>query len=193
MSATTVEVRGARATGWWGMVLFIVAELALFGSALAGYFFLRFHSPEWPPAGIEEPDLMLGGVATVLLLGSSVPMMWAERSIARGQVARMRIGVAIAIVLAIAFLSIQAWEYADATFTFRDSAYGSLFFTITSLHGLHVIAGILIASFLEARSAAGHFDADHHLAVQTGALYWHFVDLVWIAIFVSLYISPRIG
>jgi heme/copper-type cytochrome/quinol oxidase subunit 3 len=119
--------------------------------------------------------------------------MWAERSIGRGQVARMRIGVAIAIVLAIAFLSIQAWEYADATFTFRDSAYGSLFFTITSLHGLHVIAGILIASFLEARSAAGHFDADHHLAVQTGALYWHFVDLVWIAIFVSLYISPRIG
>jgi heme/copper-type cytochrome/quinol oxidase subunit 3 len=175
------------------MVLFILAELALFGSALAGYFFLRFHSPEWPPPGIEEPDLMLGGLATVLLLSSSVPMLWAERSIGRGRVGAMRIGIAISILLALAFLSIQAKEYVDATFTYRDSAYGSLFFTITGLHGLHVIAGILIACYLEARSAAGHFDAEHHLAVQTGALYWHFVDVVWIAIFVSLYLSPRIG
>jgi len=192
MSAATVEVRGARATGWWGMVLFIVAELALFGSALAGYFFLRFHAPEWPPPGVEEPDLMLGGLATVLLLASSLPMVWAEHSIRRGRVTQLRIGIAIAVVLAIGFLSIQAWEYADATFTYRDSAYGSLFFTITSLHALHLIVGILIALVLEARSLAGHFDDEHHLAVQTGALYWHFVDLVWIAIFVSLYLSPRI-
>jgi len=192
MSAATVEVRGARATGWWGMVLFIVAELALFGSALAGYFFLRFHAPEWPPPGVEEPDLMLGGLATVLLLASSLPMVWAEHSIRRGRVTQLRIGIAIAVVLAIGFLSIQAWEYADATFTYRDSAYGSLFFTITSLHALHLIVGILIALVLEARSLAGHFNDEHHLAVQTGALYWHFVDLVWIAIFVSLYLSPRI-
>jgi heme/copper-type cytochrome/quinol oxidase subunit 3 len=192
VSAATVEVRGARSTGWWGMVLFIVAELALFGSALAAYFFLRFHSPEWPPPGIEEPDLTLGGLATVLLLASSVPMLWAERSIARGRVGQLRLGIAIAVILALAFLSIQAWEYADATFTYRDSAYGSLFFTITSLHALHLIGGIAIALFLEARSFAGHFDGDRHLPVQTGALYWHFVDLVWIAIFVSLYVSPRI-
>lgn len=192
MSAATVEVRGARATGWWGMVLFIVAELALFGSALAGYFFLRFHAPAWPPPGVEEPDLMLGSLATVLLLGSSVPMLWAERSIRRGRGTQMRIGIALAVVLALGFLSIQAWEYADATFTYRDSAYGSLFFTITSLHALHLVVGIMIALILEARSFAGHFDADRHLAVQTGALYWHFVDLVWIAIFVSLYLSPRI-
>ena len=187
------DVGGARATGWWGMAMFIVAELALFGSALAAYFFLRFQTPTWPPAGIEKPDLVLGGVATALLLSSSLPMLWAERGIARGQVWRLRLGIGVAMVLAIAFLSIQGYEYATAEFGYRTAAYGSLFFTITGLHGLHVIGGLLIASYLEARSFAGHFDEQRHLAVQTGALYWHFVDLVWIAIFVSLYVSPHIG
>jgi heme/copper-type cytochrome/quinol oxidase subunit 3 len=195
MSARTlpIDVRGARSTGWWGMAMFIVAELALFGSGLAAYFYLRFRSPSWPPPGIERPDLTLGWIATALLVLSSVPMLWAERGIERGQTWRLRLGIAIAMAMAFAFLSIQGYEYATADFGYRTSAYGSLFFTITSLHGLHVIGALLIAGYLQARSLAGHFDEDHHLAVQTGALYWHFVDLVWIAIFASLYLSAHLG
>ncbi|HJX08672.1 MAG TPA: cytochrome c oxidase subunit 3 [Actinomycetota bacterium] len=192
MSVARVEPRGARSTGWWGMALFIVAELTLFGTAVASYLFLRFRAPTWPPPGVEDPDLVLGGIATVLLVGSSIPILWAERGIERGDVRRMRIGIAISIVLALAFLSIQGYEYASASFSWRTDAYGSLFFTILSLHGLHVIGAILIVSWLEARSFAGHFDGDHHVAVQTGALYWHFVDIVWLAIFSVLYLSPRI-
>ena len=186
------EVEGARSTGWWGMVMFIITELALFGSALASYFYLRFQAPQWPPHGIEEPDLFWGSIATVLLLSSSLPVWLGERSIRRGQVRRMQVWIAVAMVLAIAFLAIQAHEYLSASFDWRTAAYGSLFFTITSLHGLHVIGGLLVLGFLELRAARGTLDAEHHLAVSTGALYWHFVDVVWIAIFSSLYLSTRL-
>jgi heme/copper-type cytochrome/quinol oxidase subunit 3 len=191
VSVAQAEPRGARATGWWGMALFILAELTLFGTALASYLFLRFRAPTWPPPGLELPDLMLGGVATVLLVGSSIPMLIAERAIERGSVVRMRIGMVISIVLALGFLSIQGYEYASASFSWRTDAYGSLFFTILSLHALHVIGAILIVTWLEVRSFAGHFNRDHHAAVQTGALYWHFVDVVWLAIFAVLYLTPR--
>jgi cytochrome c oxidase subunit III len=192
MSVAQAEPRGARAPGWWGMALFILAELTLFGTALASYLYLRFRAPTWPPPGVERPDVVLGAIATVLLVGSSLPMLWAERGIERGNVVRMRIGIAISIVLAIGFLAIQGYEYASASFSWRTDAYGSLFFTILSLHGLHVIGAILMVAWLEARSFAGHFNGEHHAAVQAGALYWHFVDLVWLAIFAVLYLSPRV-
>ncbi|HEV8087844.1 MAG TPA: cytochrome c oxidase subunit 3 [Actinomycetota bacterium] len=191
MSVTHVEARGARSPGWWGMVLFILAELTLFGTALASYLFLRFEAPTWPPPGVEPPDIVLGAIATGLLLGSSIPMLLAERGIERGSVVRMRVCIAISIVLALGFLAIQGYEYSQASFSWRTDAYGSLFFTILSLHALHVIGAILIVGWLEVRSFAGHFNREHHVAVQTGSLYWHFVDLVWLGIFLVLYISPR--
>jgi heme/copper-type cytochrome/quinol oxidase subunit 3 len=103
----------------------------------------------------------------------------------------MRVCIAISIVLALGFLAIQGYEYSQASFSWRTDAYGSLFFTILSLHALHVIGAILIVGWLEVRSFAGHFNREHHVAVQTGSLYWHFVDLVWLGIFLVLYISPR--
>jgi heme/copper-type cytochrome/quinol oxidase subunit 3 len=191
MSVARAEPRGARAPGWWGMALFILAELTLFGTALASYLFLRFEAPTWPPPGVEQPDIALGAIATVLLVGSSIPMVLGERGIERGSVVRMRICIAISIVLALGFLAIQGYEYSQASFSWRTDAYGSLFFTILSLHALHVIGAILIVTWLEVRSFAGHFDRAHHAAVQTGALYWHFVDVVWLGIFLVLYVSPR--
>jgi heme/copper-type cytochrome/quinol oxidase subunit 3 len=104
----------------------------------------------------------------------------------------MRIAMLLSIVLALGFLAIQGYEYASAAFSWRTDAYGSLFFTILSLHALHVIGAILIVTWLEVRSFAGHFNREHHVAVQTGALYWHFVDVVWLAIFAVLYLSPRV-
>jgi heme/copper-type cytochrome/quinol oxidase subunit 3 len=193
VATTSPQPTGARAVGWWGMALVIVAELALFGTALAAYFFLRYHTSTWPPDGIARPDLALGGIATALLVGSSFPMFLAERAIQRGDDGRLRLWMGLAMILAIAFLSIQAYEYATVEFSLRTDAYGSLFFTITSLHALHVIVGLLICLWLVVRTFAHHFDADHHVAIQAGALYWHFVDAVWIAIFLSLYVSPHLG
>ena len=97
---------------------------------------------------------------------------------------------ALIFVMALVFLGIQAHEYMSATFDWRTHAYGSLFFTITGFHGVHVVGGILISLVIQARAWRGHFDREHTLAVENAALYWHFVDLVWIFIFASLYLSP---
>ena len=186
------ELEGGRSTGWWGMGLFITTELAIFGSALASYFYLRTQAPTWPPAGVEEPDILYGSILTVILLSSSIPIWLAERSIRRGNTRGLRLGFAVALVLALIFLGMQAFEWHVSDFTQRDGAYGSLWYTITGLHGAHVIGAVLIVGLLLVRSFRGHFDEEHHLAVSVGALYWHFVDVVWIFIFMSLYLSPHV-
>jgi len=187
-----VELEGGRSTGWWGMGLFITTEIAIFGSALASYFYLRSQAPTWPPAGIEEPDILYGSILTVVLLSSSIPIWFAERSIRHGRTVGLRAGFAVALVLALIFLAMQAFEWHASTFTQRDGAYGSLWFTITGLHGAHVIGAVLIVGLLLVRAFRGHFDEDHHLAVSVAAWYWHFVDVVWVLIFVSLYLSPHL-
>jgi heme/copper-type cytochrome/quinol oxidase subunit 3 len=119
-------------------------------------------------------------------------MWWADRAIARGDVRRLRIGLAVAFVLAAAFLGIQVFEYASSEFSWSTNAYGSLFFTVTGFHGLHVLLALLLNAALQVRAAFGDFDERRHGAVETVALYWHFVDVVWILIFLSLYVGPYV-
>ena len=188
---TTAE--GARSTAWWGMVWFIAAELALFGTFLASYFYLRFQASSWPPEGIEQPDLVIAAIMTALLLSSSVPMWLGERAIRRGDVSALRLGLALSMALGLAFLGVAAYEFATATFSWRTDAYGSLFIFITGFHAAHVVGGLMMNGFVQARAGRGHFDAEHHAAVEVTALYWHFVDAVWIAIVLSLYVSPHLG
>jgi heme/copper-type cytochrome/quinol oxidase subunit 3 len=187
-----LELEGRRSTGWWGMVLFIITELALFGSALASYFYLRTTAPLWPPAGIEQPDIAYGLALTVILLSSSLPIWLGERAIRRGRRGQMQAWFGLALLLALVFLGMQAHEYATSSFGHTDGAYGALWYTITGLHGFHLIGAVLIMGAITVRAFFGHFDRDHHLAVSVGALYWHFVDVVWIAIFLSLYLSPHL-
>jgi heme/copper-type cytochrome/quinol oxidase subunit 3 len=179
-----------RPVGWWGMALFVLAELALFGSALASYYYLRAIAPVWPLGGIEKPDLLVGGIATVVLVSSSVPMWWAERAARDGRTTSVRVGLAAATLLGLAFLVIEAIEWSIAPFGPDTNVYGSLFFTLTGLHGLHLIFGILVAAFMQIRAWRGVADPD---AIRTGALYWHAVDAVWIAVFLTVYVSPHVG
>jgi len=183
-------VSGTRATAWWGMALFIAAELSLFASLLASYYYIRFKATEWPFDGLEKPNLVPGAIATVLLLSSSLPMWWAERGIKRGDARRLRTGLLVSFLLGVAFLGIQASEYASASFDWRTNVYGSLFFTITGLHGIHVLVGLLMSLVIQARAWRDEFDSKRYLPVETVALYWHFVDVVWIFIFSSLYVFP---
>ena len=184
---TTVE--GTRSTAWWGMLWFIAAELALFGTFLASYFYLRFQAPTWPPTGDEDPNLVAASVMTVILLSSSLPMWWAERGIKRGDVTVLKIGLALSAVLGLVFLAFQADEYLTAEISWRTDAYGSLFFFITGFHGLHVLGGLLMNATTQVRAWRSHFDREHHVGVEVVALYWHFVDAVWVAIVLSLYFS----
>lgn len=183
---------GLRATGWWGMVVLIATEATLFAALLSSYFYLRSGTDAWPPPGIAKPELSLAGPGTVVLLSSSVTMVWAEVSIRRGRQGALRGGMAVTSVLGLIFLAIQGTEYARSEFTPRTNAYGSLFFVITGIHGLHVAIGLCMLGVVQLRAWLGHFDAERHLAVQNVSLYWHFVDAVWIFVFASLYISPRL-
>jgi heme/copper-type cytochrome/quinol oxidase subunit 3 len=177
--------------GWLVMVLVIATEAMLFAFLLFAYFYLgSMATSAWPPSG--PPDLELAIPNTILLLASSGAMIWAERGIARGERGRLVRGLLIALALGIVFLSIQAIEYSRKSFTIDTNAYGSLFFTITGFHGMHVFVGLLMIAFTLVRSLLGHFTAERHLQVTNIAMYWHFVDVVWLAVFTSLYLVPHL-
>lgn len=171
------------------MVFLILNEAVLFASLIASNFYLRLNAPRWPPQGMDRPELLLPGIGTVLLIGSSIFMGLAEAGIRKGDQNRLRRSLAVSFVLSAIFLGVQMLEYSRTTFTPQQNVYAALFFAITGLHGIHVLIGVLGNAAVQVRARGGFFTAERHLAVQTVALYNHFVDAVWIVVFVSLYLS----
>ncbi|MDG6110201.1 heme-copper oxidase subunit III [Dactylosporangium aurantiacum] len=193
--ALETEMPSGRTTGWWGMILFVTTEATVFAALFGSYFYVRFQSGgQWPPPGIEPPGLLRPIIMSVLLLPSSLPVMWAERGIRKGQRWRLRAGLAITLVLGIAFLGMQVLEYSSELkkYTFTTNAYGSLFYSITTFHGFHVTVGLIMVGWLLAASLRGSFGYKRHERVRLTAIYWHFVDIVWAAIVLCLYLSPRL-
>jgi heme/copper-type cytochrome/quinol oxidase subunit 3 len=188
-------VEGGRSPAFWGMVMLIFTEATIFGILLFSYFYLRFQtSPQWPPPGIEKPKLFLVSIMTPILLLSSAPMHWALVGIRRGKVGRLRSGMLATLVMGATFLGLQGFEYhaiLTEEFTARTNVYGSLFFTITGFHGLHVAVGLLLIVWVQWYAARGRFTAERHIPVENVAMYWHFVDAVWVFILASLYLSPH--
>jgi len=182
----------SREPAWWGMLLFVTTEAAVFLVLLAAYFYVRVHATGgWPPAGEEKPKLLIPSIMTGLLMISSVPAYWAERSAKRGRQGSLKLALAATFVLGAAFLGLQAWEYSDSLgrMSPHDSAYASLFYTIAGVHGAHVAGGLVVLIWTFVMALAGKFTPARNLAVQNVALYWHFVHGVWLAIFGSLYLS----
>ena len=185
-----LDAEGPGATGAWGMILLIVTEASLFVYLLFSYFYLGSMARGiWPPSG--PPELRLALPNTFILLASSGTMWWAESGIRRGGQGRLRAGLLLTLALGIVFLAIQLVEYGGQHFTPRTNAYGSLFYTITGFHGAHVAVGLLMILVISVRAWLGHFSARRHLAVTNVTWYWHFVDVVWLVVFTSLYLSPR--
>jgi heme/copper-type cytochrome/quinol oxidase subunit 3 len=183
-------VSAEREPGSWGMITLIATESALFAYLLFSYFYTASMARGgWPPGG--PPELTLTLPNTFVLLASSATMWWAESGIKEGNARRLSLGLFVTLLLGTAFLAVQGVEYSRTPFTPRTDAHGSLFYVITGFHGAHVLVGLLMIGVALARALRGHFRRDRHLAVTTTAWYWHFVDLVWLAVFTSLYLSPR--
>ena len=181
-----------RAPGWWAMVWTIATEAALFAFLLFSFFYLGSQSRSaWPPTGPLALELALPN--TIILILSSVAYMWGERGIRAGNRTRLRAGLRIAFVLGLIFVIIQAIEWKHLPFGVQDQAFGSMFYTITGFHGAHVIVGLLMNLFVQADAERGVYTRESHLAVTNAGMYWHFVDIVWLFVFASLYISPRLG
>jgi cytochrome c oxidase subunit I+III len=185
-----VGASGRRSVGWWGMAGLIVTEAAFFAYLLFSYFYLASMSANpWPS---EVPGIGLPLVNTLILLASSVVVVWAHREIRRGHTGRLRAGLAATIALGVLFLVLQGVEYSREKAAFTRDAYGSLFYTITGFHGAHVFVGLVMLTVVLVRALRGHFATGRHEAVSNVALYWHFVDAVWLAVFTSLYITPHL-
>lgn len=185
---------GPRSFAWWGMVWLIATEATLFALLLASYFYLRFRSPHWPPEHIEAPELMLPLIMTAILWSSSIPVHIAEKGIEKGHQGRLRWGLALGWLLgAIFFVVTVAVEWPETLhhFTPRTNAYGSMFFTVTGFHLSHVLVGLSVSAFTQVRAWQGAFDEKKHVSVQNFAMYWHFVDIVWLFVLLSIYVSPH--
>jgi cytochrome c oxidase subunit III len=188
----SVAATGLASTSRWGMIAFLLTEATLFGALFSAYFYLRFNNSQWPLGGIEPPELLLPGIMTVALILSSVFMAFAESATRKDRQGQLRLGLAIAWLLSAAFLVMQGIEYSREVFSPQTNAYGSIFFMITGLHGTHVFVGLLIALYTQARAWLGHFHARRSVAVSNTALYWHFVDGIWLIVFTVLYLYPHV-
>jgi cytochrome c oxidase subunit 3 len=174
-----------------GILLFIVSEVMLFGAFFASYFFLRVvvSPPEWPPAPFELP-VAVAGMNTAILFSSSFTVHYALESIRRGNRNGLKLGLMATWLLGATFLFIQINEYSHIGFSARDGAFGSIFYGLTGLHGAHVFVGLVLLSFANIRAWRGHFGpaAKDHLGVEVPGIYWHFVDVMWIIVFTTVYI-----
>jgi cytochrome c oxidase subunit I+III len=183
-----VGASGQHSVGWWGMACVIVTEGAFFAYLLVSYFYLAsMSSNPWPTT---TPKIPLPLINTCILVASSVAVAWGERGIRKNAQSRLRLGFAIGIALGVTFLVLQGVEYAREGISGTHDAYGSLFYTITGFHGAHVFVGLIMLVLVLVRALRSHFVDGRHEAVTNVAMYWHFVDAVWLAVFTSLYLTP---
>ncbi len=184
--------RRSYSTAWWGMVVLITTEAMVFAILIAAYMFLRATSKEWPPAGTELPELKLTLIFSAVLWGSSLPIFWAEAAIRRGDQARLRAGLLISFVMGLSFLAYTAKDFADLHYGWRDSAYGSIFYVIVGLHGIHVVIGLAMNLVVQIKAWQAKFTAHRHTTVEVFSLYWHFVDVVWLFVMPTVFLSPHV-
>ena len=172
-----------------GMLLFIASEVMLFGSFFTAYFFVRVINvaPEWPPEPFHLP-VYVAGVNTAILLTSSATMHWALQAIKRGNRAGMQAGLVLTLALGFAFLLTQAREYSRVGFAPKDGAFGTIFYGLTGLHGAHVFVGLTLLTFATVRAFRGHFTPQAHWGVEIPGIYWHFVDVMWIIVYATIYL-----
>ena len=171
-----------------GMLLFIISEVMLFGSFFTAYFFMRVVGHDhWPAPGTEIPRLV-AGVNTAVLVSSSLTMHWALVSIRNGNRRAMRAGLVTTFLLGLTFLTVQINEYVHLGFAPHDSAQGTIFYGLTGLHGAHVFVGLNLLLYSAIRAFRGHFNPKEHRGVEVPGIYWHFVDVMWIIVFTTVYI-----
>nr|YP_009927062.1 cytochrome c oxidase subunit III [Indochinamon bhumibol]QNT10758.1 cytochrome c oxidase subunit III [Indochinamon bhumibol]BCL51420.1 cytochrome c oxidase subunit III [Indochinamon bhumibol] len=188
-SHTSMVMVGLR----WGMILFILSEVLFFFS----FFWAFFHSSlsptveiglYWPPLGIQPFNpFQIPLLNTTILLSSGATVTWAHHAIMEGNYTQATQSLGMTIILGVYFTSLQAFEYMEAAFSIADSVFGSTFFVATGFHGLHVIIGTTFLFVCFSRLLNYHFSPNHHLGFEASAWYWHFVDVVWLFLYVFIY------
>jgi cytochrome c oxidase subunit 3 len=167
-----------------GMLLFIISEVMVFGAFFTAYFFIRVvaEGHRWFPIDGKTLPVAVAGVNTAILLSSSLTLHWAQTSIKNGNRRGLQAGMLTTFLLGLTFLFIQINEYIHIGFSPQDNAQG------TGLHGAHVTIGLVLLAMVTWRSFKGHFSAEHHHGVEIPGIYWHFVDIMWIVVYTTIYV-----
>jgi cytochrome c oxidase subunit 3 len=173
-----------------GLIIFLVSELALFGSFFLYYAHQRaVRGYEWPPADFHIPA-DLTSINTAVLVLSSFTCEFALISLLRKNRTGLLWGLIASAVLGAVFLGLQVREYLEIGFTPQDEAVGAAFFSLTGLHGAHVFVGLLLLTFCIIRTMRGHFSPEAHPGLLGTSIYWHFVDVVWVILYTLVYLLP---
>jgi cytochrome c oxidase subunit III len=170
-----------------GTTVWLASELMFFGGLFAAYFTIRAASTAWPPAGVKL-DVLQSGLFTVLLVASSATLQLGERALGSGRRTQARRWIVVTVALGALFLANQGYEWAHIPFSASSHAYGSLFFLMTGFHGLHVIGGLLAMLGVLLRMAGPQADPGEGPVLEVVTYYWHFVDVVWIALYSTLFL-----
>lgn len=177
----------------WGIILFITSEVIFFFAFFWAFFHRRLApSPEigccWPPSGIHPLNpFSVPLLNTAVLLASGVTVTWAHHRLIEGNRTNAIQALIVTVALGAYFTFLQAGEYIAAPFTIADRVYGTTFFVATGFHGLHVLIGSTFLLVCLLRTLAHHFSAGHHFGFEAAAWYWHFVDVVWICLYLCIY------
>jgi cytochrome c oxidase subunit 3 len=161
----------------------------VFGAFFTAYFFIRVvgHAHWFPVHGDDLPKAV-AGVNTAILLSSSLTMHWAQTSIKNGNRFGLKAGMLTTFLLGLTFLFVQINEYIHIGFAPHDSAQGSVFYGLTGLHGAHVFIGLTLLLMVTVRAFRGHFTPEEHRGVEVPGIYWHFVDVMWIIVYTTVYV-----
>jgi cytochrome c oxidase subunit 3 len=173
----------------FGLLMFLVAEGCLFLGLFMAYLAYSLTAPVWPPEGTPELELLLPSINTVILLSSSLVIHKAGLAIKADDVKGLRLWFTLTALMGAIFLAGQLYEYSHLEFGLTTNLFASTFYVLTGFHGLHVAAGLLfILAVLWRSLKPGHYSAQHHFGVEAAEIYWHFVDGVWIVLFILLYL-----
>ena len=171
-----------------GILLFIVSEVMVFGAFFTAYFFIRIvQGDPWPAPGTKLP-VAVAAFNTMVLVSSSFTMHWAQHSAKHGNRLGLKAGILSTFLLGATFLFVQVNEYVHIGFAPRDSAQASIFYGLTGLHGAHVFIGLTLLMMVVVRSFRGHFTPTEYRGVEVPGIYWHFVDIMWIVVFTTVYV-----
>ena len=186
-----VGSKGRLSSGWWGMIVVIATEASLFAYLLFSYYYVsaQIVGP-WPPGG--PPDLTLAIPGTIVLVLGSITMWWGERGVRAGRNGQLLIGLGVSVLLGVAFLVLETVEWMKKDVSLVSNVYGSLYYTITGFHMLHVVVGLLMLTMLFVWTLMHYFGKRRHSPLSIAVMYWHFVTVVWIAVFFTFYITPRL-
>jgi cytochrome c oxidase subunit III len=172
-----------------GIIVFLIAEAMIFLGLFTAYLTFRAVAPTWPPAGTPELELLLPGVNTIILISSSFVIHNADTAIKRNDAKGLQKWFAITALMGAIFLVGQIYEYFHLEFGLTTNIFASTFYVLTGFHGLHVLFGLLLILGVLWRSRKpGHYSNTQHFGVEAAEIYWHFVDVVWIVLFILLYL-----